>query len=95
MGPLDVTLWIVGRHLYESDAWEFQGVFTSQEFALAACRDRSYFIAPAILDEIHSHESVPWPGAYYPLAAEEGDEGREQKADRDSGVCCSASAGQD
>lgn len=70
---LDVTLWIVGRHLYEVDAWEFQGVFRREADAVDACRDVSYFVAPAILDRAHPHESVPWPGAYYPLA--EGQDG--------------------
>lgn len=65
----EVTLWIVGQHTGE-EAWEFQGVFDSEAKAIGACRDASYFVAPAALNETHSHESVPWPGAYYPLGKE-------------------------
>lgn len=68
-------LWIVGqtkgRYVRgnQSDvAWEFQGVFDSEEKAVAACRDGNYFVAPVTLNAEAPSESIPFPGGYYPLA---------------------------
>lgn len=64
------TLWLVGQYREDSEhKWEFQGVFDSEEKAIAACRYSWYFIAPARLNEQVPHETVMtgWPGACYPL----------------------------
>lgn len=60
-------LWIVGQidatdHL----KWAFQGIFDTEEKAVAACRDRNYFVGPCILNQERPHENKPWPGSYYP-----------------------------
>lgn len=47
---------------------EFQGVFSSEERAAAACRDVNWFVAPATLDREVQDEPIIWPGGYYPLA---------------------------
>lgn len=61
-------MWIVGQVKDEGKPWEFQGVFDSEERAVAACRDSSYFVGAASLNEEHPHETTPgWLGAYYPL----------------------------
>lgn len=46
--------------------WSFQGVFGSEEKAVAACRDELYFVAPVNLDQELPHDRLTWPGAYYP-----------------------------
>lgn len=64
-----MSLWVVGRNKAETESgivWEFQGVYSTEEMAKAGCHDRTYFLAPAILDESLPHESKDWPGAYYP-----------------------------
>lgn len=62
-----MKLWIVGRAM-GSGAWDFQGVFSSQALAFAACRDETYFVGEATLDEQIPHEREDWPVACYPLA---------------------------
>lgn len=63
-----MQLWLVTQVKWNPDIegaviWEFQGIFSSEEKALAACRDENYTMAPAILDEELPHESLPdWPG---------------------------------
>lgn len=65
-------LWAAGRvHEWrEPDDggadWSFQGVLDSEEKAIAACRDDSYFIGPVKLNEQLPHDRLAWPGAYYP-----------------------------
>lgn len=63
-----MTLWIVGRAVGTERAFEFQGVFSSEAIAVAACKDETYFIGPATLDEELPHETMTdnWPGSYYP-----------------------------
>lgn len=65
-------LWIVGKVIPPDDEgyggnWEFQGVFSREETAVAACKEYNWFVAPAWVDvEIEAFEG-PWPGLYYPL----------------------------
>ena len=64
-----MEVWICGQYLTEIDTgkvWEFAGVFDSEQKAIDACRDQSYFIAPYNINEIHPHETVPMEGIYYP-----------------------------
>lgn len=66
--PEGTELWVVGKvHDPVMSAWEFQGVFATKDQAIAACRDGTYFIGPALLDVSLPHESDRWPGAYYPV----------------------------
>jgi hypothetical protein len=70
----DQTLWLVGQYKGESDigrVGEFQGVFSTQQKAEAACRDRNYWVMPLTLDKEYPHESEAAVGAYYPLAKKE------------------------
>lgn len=65
-------LFIVGRVTSAPDTqpptWEFQGVFSTEEQAVSACRDFTYFLGPATLDESLPHETMPeWPGARFPI----------------------------
>lgn len=64
-----MELWIVGK--YKSGeklnvVWDFNGVFDTEEKAIEACRDSSYFVAPAILNQSLAGETMNWPNAYYP-----------------------------
>ena len=61
-------VWICGKWVEEGSPWEFQGVFDSEENALAACATDDYFIGPAIINErLPDGEYDPWPGLYYPF----------------------------
>ena len=61
-------LWVVGKMVDDTqNSWEFGGVFTTKQKAIAACHTDQYFIAPAELDVVWPDERIdPWPGAYYP-----------------------------
>jgi len=62
-----MELWVVGKVVFEDrQRWEIQGVFDNEALAVAACRDEWYFVGPVVLNEVLPHESVEWPGAYYP-----------------------------
>lgn len=65
-------LWICGKYLSGDEmgsvVWEFVGVFSSEELAVAACLCDTYFVAPAKLDKAFPDETLLWPGVYYPLA---------------------------
>lgn len=67
-----VQLWICGQRTGvwspRGTPWEFQGVFDSKDKAVAACRDETYFIMPATLNESLPHEPTACNEAYYPLA---------------------------
>jgi len=60
------SVWIVGRYI-ENEPWQFMGVFDSEAEAVGACRDDTYFIGPATLNEQLPHELTVWTGLRYPL----------------------------
>ena len=67
---LPPTVWIVGQ-VRVAGPWKFQGVFTTEAAALAACRSPAYFLAPALLNEPLPDPTMDaWPGARYPNEAE-------------------------
>jgi hypothetical protein len=70
-------LWICfrweGRYLDDGewfsspdDQPQFQGVFSSRDRAVAACRDYSYCIWPVVLNEELPHEPCPTPNVEWP-----------------------------
>jgi len=62
-------LWVVGKVNSENyKEWEFQGVFSSKDRAVAVCKGPYWFVGPAMLDKQLPEESQSWPGAYYPRA---------------------------
>ena len=63
---MTVTVWIVGRWVADEN-WQFQGVFLTKDEAVAACRDSSYFVGPAVMGQSVPHEKVSWPDSFYPL----------------------------
>jgi hypothetical protein len=65
-----MKLWVVFRYRSsrgDAVCADFQGVFSTEAKAVAACRNWRYSVCPATLNE-----SLPdgleknWPGAYYP-----------------------------
>lgn len=68
-------LWLVGKHRGDgpdgSIAWEFSGIFATEDEAVAACRDHFYFVGPCVVGEIIPDEPIEWPESYYPLIAKE------------------------
>lgn len=64
------NLWIVGQYRGMSDdgtVWDYQGVFSSKDGAIAACRSSDYFIAPVELDFEIPERAADWPGIEYPV----------------------------
>ena len=67
-----MNVWVCGQYLSGEEigkvVWDFQGIFSTKEVAIKACRNKNYFIAPAELDEVLPDENEVWPGVEYPLA---------------------------
>lgn len=64
-GNKGVQLWVVGQ-LFGPQAWQFQGIFSAEEKAVAACVSHNYFVGPVTLDEALPHYPLEWPGCYFP-----------------------------
>ena len=64
------TLWICGQYKSGDEGnivWDFQGVFDTEELAIAACVDNTYFVGLAELNkELPKATAKQWPGVYYP-----------------------------
>lgn len=66
-----MKLYIVGKKTTDDSAdksWEFQGVFSTEQKAVAACLTAFYFVGPADLDDAFPDATTGWVGAYYPIA---------------------------
>ena len=46
--------------------WDFQGIYSTEKRAVAACRNAKYFIFPATLDKELPDEPIDAAGGYYP-----------------------------
>lgn len=46
-----MMLWFVGKFIELESRFEIQGVFSTRDKAVAACREREYFVTPLLLDE--------------------------------------------
>jgi hypothetical protein len=65
-----MTLYVVGQ--CRENTWEFQGVFDTEEAAIAACRTGKYFVGPIALNEALPDERANgWPGQFFPILSEE------------------------
>lgn len=61
-------VYIFGRWSgHDCDQWHLQGVFLTRDEALAACRDRDYFIGTEIVGVSLPHDREMWD-IEYPLA---------------------------
>jgi hypothetical protein len=64
---IEIDIWIVGKVTdHAHGGWELQGVFSSEEKALAACRGKNDFIGPVRVDVELPRQRLDWVGAYYP-----------------------------
>ena len=66
-----MSLWVAGKVLeqnFRNTAWEFVGVYDSEEKAVDACITDYHFVAPVVLNDTAPLERLLWPGCYYPLA---------------------------
>lgn len=66
-----MELWIVGQvKSPDGKVWEFQGVFGSEELAVAACKGPDWFVGPAVLNNQLASEPIQWPGCFRPIKVE-------------------------
>ena len=64
-------VWICGQYKsgeFLNTVWDLQGIFSTREKAVAACRNENYFIAPVTVDEVVPDETTSFPGVEYPLS---------------------------
>lgn len=66
-----MKLWIVGQAIRGAiassvGAWIFQGVFDTEDKAVAACKGELWFVAPAELNQELPADPIEWPGLRYP-----------------------------
>ena len=62
-----MKLWVVGRNNDDSGKdWDFQGVFDTEDKAVAACISPMHFVGPVELNQTIPEESSEWPDSYYP-----------------------------
>ena len=62
-----------GEDPLEIPSWELIGVFTTEEKAVAACKEPTDCVAPIHLDAVAARETTVMQGAYYPLNKEQPD----------------------
>ena len=67
----EIIVWVVGRDNedpkeHADHTWDLIGVCSSEEKAVEACTDDSYFVGPLALNKILPKEMIPWPGVYRP-----------------------------
>lgn len=61
-------VWLVIRnHEAEPPHFEFFGAYSTEEKAVARCREINDMVAPAEVDFDVPEAPFSWPGAYYPL----------------------------
>lgn len=60
-------LWLVGK-ITNWPAYEFQGIFDSEERAVSECKGELWFVAPVYVNQVIPEETSEWPGMYYPEA---------------------------
>jgi len=67
---MGTELWLCGKYIsgeFPEVAWDFQGIFSTRDNAIEACRDVSYFICSVELDKQLSDDPVRMPDFKYPL----------------------------
>ena len=63
-------LWMVGQIKsgeFPNTAWDFQGIFSSQQLAIAACVHDNYFIVPVEVDLELPEATMEMPNVYFPI----------------------------
>ena len=78
-------LWIVGKVVdYETNSWEYIGVFDSECKAVSACITVQYFVGPTELNTPPPDETAPWKDGYYPLRLWTGKKGGGYPVERET-----------
>jgi len=62
------VVWICGQWNGPHSPWDFQGVFDTEDQAIAACKDYTHFIAPATVNQSVPRDPIEWPGLRYPIS---------------------------
>jgi hypothetical protein len=66
--PMPERVWLVIRnHAEEPPHFEFFGAYSTEEKAVARCREIFDMVAPAEVDFEVPDDVSTWPGAFYPL----------------------------
>ena len=63
-------LWICGEFITDTPdgvVWSIEGIFDTEDKALAACTTDFHFVAPVELNEVAPEGRHIMPGSYYPL----------------------------
>jgi hypothetical protein len=66
--PAPNRVFVVGVNFPKESqrVWEFVGVFTTKEKAVAACTSPNHFVGPVLLNKRAPEETVSWPDSWYP-----------------------------
>ena len=66
------TIWICGRMDPALQCgWEVVGAYDSEQKAIDACKDATFFIGPQVMNQTNPEAPTSWPGCYYPLFVDE------------------------
>jgi len=65
-GIRNLNLYLCGQYR-PGNPWEFQGVFSSEQKAIKACRNENYFYAPIELDKEIPDQTEEMPEVIYPM----------------------------
>lgn len=74
---MEKILWVCGQYkgeVFPNTNWDLYGIFDSEKKAVAACKDKSYFVGPVEMNKILGEKTIKWPGCYYPLSKEQSKE---------------------
>ena len=69
-----MTLWLCGQWRSVTAtggvAWDFQGIFATEDEAVAACRSKWYFITPVVLGQEYPDDMVEFKNVRYPVSTD-------------------------
>lgn len=61
-------IYFVGRYKQSEKAFDIQGIFTTRNRAIAACRTWEYFVIPLPINTAFQHETIVAENTFYPIA---------------------------
>lgn len=57
----------------EGNIWCIEGVYSTEQLAVATCKDKNWFVGPVEMDKPLPEGLNDWPGCYYPNFEKEND----------------------
>lgn len=60
------AMFLVGMYREGHENWEFVGIYTERDTAIANCLDYQYFVAPVIVNETAPENRTNWDAVFYP-----------------------------